>query len=72
MEKDGCTIVGMTVMPEAALAREIGINYANCSIVVNWGAGIEDREITMQEIIENLAAAQSKFKELLKSWLLHQ
>ncbi len=39
MQNDGCDIVGMTAMPEAALAREAGIAYASCAIVVNWAAG---------------------------------
>jgi len=39
MERDGCTIVGMTAMPEAALAREAGLDYAVCAMVVNAAAG---------------------------------
>ena len=69
MAADGCTVVGMTAMPEAALARELEINYANCSIVVNWAAGISTEEITMQHIVDNLAAAQKDFKALLEAWL---
>lgn len=66
---DGCTVVGMTAMPEAALARELGIAYANCSIVVNWAAGLSAEQITMQHIVDNLTAAQQDFKALIKSWL---
>ena len=39
MEKDGCAIVGMTGMPEAGLARELGIPYACVCLVVNPAAG---------------------------------
>ncbi|MAF84411.1 MAG: S-methyl-5'-thioinosine phosphorylase [Gammaproteobacteria bacterium] len=39
MERDGCDIVGMTAMPEAALARELGLAYVVCAIVVNRAAG---------------------------------
>jgi len=39
MERDGCHIVGMTAMPEAALARELGLDYVICAVVVNWAAG---------------------------------
>lgn len=35
----GCDIVGMTAMPEAALAREAGLHYALCAVVVNHAAG---------------------------------
>ena len=45
LERDGCDIVGMTAMPEAALARELGLPYASCCIVVNWAAGRSDMAI---------------------------
>lgn len=39
MARDGCAMVGMTAMPEAALAREIGLRYAICAVGVNFAAG---------------------------------
>ena len=39
LERDGCTMVGMTAMPEAALARELGMRYALCALAVNHAAG---------------------------------
>ena len=39
MQRDGCTVAGMTGMPEAALARELSLPYASCSVVVSWAAG---------------------------------
>lgn len=39
LKRDGADIVGMTGMPEAALARELGLEYACCALVVNWAAG---------------------------------
>ena len=36
LERDGCDIVGMTTMPEAALAREAGLDYASLCITANW------------------------------------
>ena len=50
LEKDGCNIVGMTGMPEAGLAKEIGIDYACYSLVTNWAAGKSDENITMEMI----------------------
>jgi 5'-methylthioadenosine phosphorylase len=38
-EKDGADMAGMTGMPEAALARELGLNYAAIAVVVNDAAG---------------------------------
>lgn len=48
--RDGCDIVGMTGMPEAALARELGLEYASVCLVVNWAAGLSDSPITMNDI----------------------
>ena len=39
MARDGCAMVGMTGMPEAALARELDLEYACCAVVVNCAAG---------------------------------
>ena len=39
LERDGCTMVGMTAMPEAALARELDMRYALCALAVNHAAG---------------------------------
>ncbi len=39
LERDGADVVGMTGMPEAALAREIGLPYAAINVVANHAAG---------------------------------
>jgi 5'-methylthioinosine phosphorylase len=39
LARDGCAMVGMTAMPEAALARELGMDYAICAVAVNHAAG---------------------------------
>ncbi|NVP72915.1 phosphorylase family protein, partial [Vibrio cholerae] len=49
MERDGCDIVGMTGMPEAALARELELPYACLALVVNPAAGKSSGIITMAE-----------------------
>ncbi len=40
LARDGCTLVGMTAMPEAILARELGMDYASLCLVVNPAAGL--------------------------------
>ena len=65
LRQDGCTMVGMTGMPEAALARELEIEYACLALVVNWAAGIEERAISMQEIIGNMEKGIGQIKTLL-------
>jgi 5'-methylthioadenosine phosphorylase len=44
LERDGADIVGMTGMPEAALAREIGLEYAAIAVVANFAAGRGESE----------------------------
>ena len=45
LERDGADLVGMTAMPEASLARELGIEYACLSLIVNYAAGRGDQPI---------------------------
>ncbi len=66
MRRDGCDLVGMTGMPEAGLAREMGLEYACLAIVANWAAGCgTDEEITMEEVLANVAAASSGIPALV-------
>ena len=67
MEQDGCDLVGMTGMPEASLAREIGLCYASCSVVVNWAAGKSDKPITMSEIESNLKSSIQQVRRLISA-----
>ncbi|MBK1640999.1 5'-methylthioadenosine phosphorylase [Chromatium okenii] len=66
-ERDGCDLVGMTGMPEAGLARELGLCYASLAFVVNWAAGKSDGIITMQEIEDNLAGCAERIVTVLTS-----
>jgi 5'-methylthioadenosine phosphorylase/5'-methylthioinosine phosphorylase len=66
MERDGCDVVGMTGMPEAALAKELGMDYAAISVIANWAAGKTDGEITMAEIEQHLHVGMAKIAQLLK------
>ena len=47
---DGCDMVGMTGMPEAALARELEIDYASLALSVNWAAGLSEEPILLDDI----------------------
>ena len=66
LERDGCDLVGMTGMPEAALARELGLCYASCAVVANQAAGRGPSQITMQDIEHNLALGMDKVRTLLE------
>ncbi|MCE5232966.1 MAG: S-methyl-5'-thioinosine phosphorylase [Mizugakiibacter sp.] len=70
MRRDGCDLVGMTGMPEAALARELGLDYACLALVANWAAGCGDQaEISLSEIFANLAAATAEVPKILAALL---
>ncbi|HET6633345.1 MAG TPA: S-methyl-5'-thioinosine phosphorylase [Rhodanobacteraceae bacterium] len=66
LRRDGCDMVGMTGMPEAALARELGLDYACLAPVGNWAAGCgDDQPITLAEVVANVAAASQMLPPLL-------
>ena len=65
MARDGCDIVGMTGMPEAALARELGLAYACCALVVNEAAGRGPAVITMAEIQAHLTVGMQQIHGML-------
>jgi len=67
LERDGCDIVGMTGMPEAALARELGLCYATCAVVANRAAGKGEGEISMQDLEANLKQGMEKVRRLLEA-----
>jgi len=69
LARDGCDLVGMTGMPEAGLARELGLAYACIAIVANWAAGCgdDDVEITLADVLENMAQATSQLPALLST-----
>ena len=71
MRRDGCDLVGMTGMPEAGLARELGLEYACLAMVANWAAGCGDAagEITLEEVLANVDAASAALPAILRNLL---
>ncbi len=68
MERDGATVVGMTGMPEAVLARELELPYAAIAVVVNHAAGRGDSAaaISMAGIASVLETAMERVRALLE------
>jgi len=66
MERDGADIVGMTGMPEAALARELGLCYASLSVVANFAAGKAEGEIDLRAIEHYLESGMTQVRTLLE------
>jgi 5'-methylthioinosine phosphorylase len=75
LRRDGCDLVGMTGMPEAGLARELGLHYASLALVANWAAGCGPStgsgpaEITMEEVYANLDHATAPLPQLIAALL---
>ena len=65
LERDGCDVVGMTGMPEASLARELGLAYASVCMVVNPAAGKSDQPISLDMMREILASEAVVVRALL-------
>jgi len=67
MANDGCTLVGMTAMPEASLARELNLSYACISIVANMAAGLSDVPLTVEDIHAVVANGLERIQKLIKA-----
>jgi 5'-methylthioadenosine phosphorylase len=68
LERDGADMVGMTGMPEAALARELDLCYAAIAVVANYAAGrASSREgVRMEEINATLQTALAKVRRIIE------
>ena len=70
MRRDGCDLVGMTGMPEAALARELNLEYACLALVANWAAGCGgETSISLPEIFAHLEAATAQIPPIVAALL---
>jgi len=71
LERDGADVVGMTLMPEAALARELDLPYAALAVVVNHAAGRGDSltSISTAEIGRTLEGAIEQVRALIASFI---
>ena len=71
LERAGATMVGMTGMPEAGLARELGIAYAALAVSVNFAAGRGDsaEQISLEHIKNALGPAMERVVVILEHWV---
>ncbi|MEN1729160.1 MAG: S-methyl-5'-thioadenosine phosphorylase, partial [Pseudomonadota bacterium] len=66
LHRDGATLVGMTSLPEAALAREAGIAYASLCVVANPAAGVTESAISLEAIEAVLHQAMGSVRRLIE------
>jgi len=62
----GADVVGMTGMPEAALARELALCFAGFAVITNYAAGTSAGKLTTTEVKETIAASTKMLKSILK------
>ncbi len=58
--KLGANLVGMTSVPEAILANELGIRFANLAIASNFAAGISKIPLTAEEVLKTVKRKETK------------
>ena len=70
LERDGAHVVGMTGMPEAALAREVSLDYATIAVVANYAAGRGDskRAVPLDKIGEILDGAMVRVRRIIEKF----
>jgi 5'-methylthioadenosine phosphorylase len=68
LERDGADVVGMTGMPEAALARELGLEYAALTVSANFAAGRGDSAhvIVLERIEAVLEEAMGRVRRIIE------
>lgn len=69
MERDGCDLVGMTQLPEAALARELGLSFASLCVVANRAAGKSVDAISEAAIMSTLTAAMKNVRRVVEHFI---
>jgi len=65
LRNDGCDMVNMTGMPEVALAREIGLEYATLAVSINWAAGLGHGAGIHDEIAESIRIGMHRVQTIL-------
>jgi 5'-methylthioadenosine phosphorylase len=67
--EQGATVINMTQMPEAALARELGLCYASVALVTDHDTGVEEdadvAPVTHEEVFATFAANLEHLRALL-------
>jgi 5'-methylthioinosine phosphorylase len=67
LDRDGATMVGMTGMPEAALARELGLAYAALAVVVNpaAGRGSSSLSVSLEDIARVMEESMARVRTIV-------
>jgi len=61
----GCDVVGMTMVPEVVLAKELEMHYAGLCVVTNPAAGLKGEKLTSEEVIDLMRQKEEQIKEVI-------
>ncbi len=65
----GADIVGMTLVPEIVLARELKMHFASISVVTNLAAGISQNRLTSDEVVEMMKEKNKQIKTVVLDFI---
>jgi 5'-methylthioadenosine phosphorylase len=65
----GADIVGMTLVPEIVLARELKMHFASISVVTNLAAGISQNRLTSDEVVEMMKVKNEQIKTVILNFI---
>ena len=65
--RDGCDMAGMTALPEAGLARELGLDYAGLGVISNWGAGVRGEHLAADAFAASLHEPMARVRRLVEA-----
>ncbi len=65
----GADVVGMTLVPEVVLARELNMHFVALSVVTNLAAGITGERLTSTEVVEMMHKKNEEIKRILLNFI---
>jgi purine-nucleoside phosphorylase len=65
----GADAVGMSMVPEVIVARQVGLEVAALALITNWAAGITGRRLSHDEVLQMARAAADTFGKLMDEFI---
>ncbi len=65
----GADIVGMTLVPEIVLARELSMHFASLNVITNMAAGISENRLTSDEVIQMMKEKNEEIKRVVLKFI---
>lgn len=65
----GADAIGMSVVPEVLVARQLGMEVAGLAVITNLAAGIGGRRLSHEEVLETTRKVSENFGKLLEEFI---